>query len=75
MIIAFVIGRTFSRIRVGYYCDGLYCGAPLGLFDWSMLSQTILSGIENIALFGATALVMEYFYKQDFISKVEPENE
>lgn len=75
VITAFVIGRTFSRIRVGRYCEGLYCGAPLGLLDWDMLSQTLLSCAENIALFGATALVMEYFYKSKFISKVEPDNE
>ena len=71
IVLAFVFARTFSRIRVGPYCDGLNCGTPLGLLDWTMVSQTALGLAENIGLFGATALVLEYFIAKGYIMKME----
>lgn len=68
---AFVVAKSFSRIRVSYYCDNLYCGEPLGIMDWDMLQQLGLSSLENLALFGAVALVMEYFCDKGFISTNE----
>jgi hypothetical protein len=34
-----------------------------------MLNQSLLAGAENIALFGAAAVVMEYYYDRGFIEK------
>lgn len=44
-------------------------GAPLGYFDWSMIQQGALSGIESAALFGGAALAMEYCFRKGYISK------
>ena len=43
--------------------------APLGYFDFNMLSQASLNGVESAALFAATALAMEYCFDKQFISK------
>lgn len=68
---AFVVVRTLSRVRVPGYCTAapLDCGSPLGYFDWDMIQQLALNGLESVALFGAAAVAMELAYKKEFISK------
>ena len=68
---AFVVTRTLSRIRVPLYCTAapLDCGDPLGYFDYDMLQQLVLNGLESVALFGGAALAMEYAYSKKYISK------
>ena len=44
-------------------------GAPLGYFDWPMLTETALNGIESAALFGAAAVAMEFCFNHNLISK------
>lgn len=58
-IAAFTIARAVSGIRVSYYCEGLYCGEPLGILDWDMLKQLALSGSESLALFYGVALAVK----------------
>lgn len=69
VVAAFILAKSFGRVRVSYYCEGLYCGEPLGFLDWSMFQQAALSGIENLALFGAAALVVEYFCDRGYIDR------
>ena len=64
-----------------FYSSSAYClirlllqicnegGAPLGYFDWPMLTETALNGIESAAMFGAAAVAMEYCFNNNFISK------
>lgn len=68
---AFVLVRTLSRVSVPTYCTAapLDCGAPLGYFDWDMITQAGLNGIESAALFGAAAVAMEYCFSRKIISK------
>ena len=68
---AFVAVRTLSRVRVPGYCTAapLDCGDPLGYFDWNMLQQLLLNGIESVVLFGAAAAAMEFCYDRNWISK------
>mmetsp|Transcript_25518 Transcript_25518/g.43259 ORF Transcript_25518/g.43259 Transcript_25518/m.43259 type:complete len:207 (+) Transcript_25518:76-696(+) len=68
---AFVVVRTLSRVRVPEYCTAvpLTCGSPLSYFDWNMIQQLALNGLESAALFGAAAVAMEFAYKKEFISK------
>ena len=66
---AFVLAKLFSRIRTSYYCEGLYCGAPLGFMDWDMSRQFVLSAADNLALFGAMALVIEYACDRGYIRR------
>jgi hypothetical protein len=68
---AFVVVRTLSRIRVPDYCTAapLDCGAPLGYFDFNMIQQLALNGLESAALFGGAALAMEFAYNKGFIGK------
>lgn len=68
---AFVVVRTLSRIRVPTYCTAvpLDCGDPLGYFDYDMLGQLALNGLESAALFGGAAAAMEYAYDKKWISK------
>lgn len=68
---AFVVVRTLARVRVPGYCTAapLDCGAPLGYFDWNLIQQLGLNGVESAALFGAAALAMEIAYKKNFITK------
>ena len=68
---AFVVTRTLSRVRVPGYCTAapLDCGSPLGYFDYDMLVQLGLNGLESVALFGGAALAIEYAYKKKWISK------
>ena len=68
---AFVVTRTLSRIRVPLYCTAapLDCGEPLGYFDYDMLQQLVLNGLESVALFGGAALAMEYAYSKKLITK------
>ena len=68
---AFVIVRVLSKIQVPEYCSAapLDCGSPLGYFDWNMIQQGILSGVESAALFGAAAVAMDYCFQKGFISK------
>jgi hypothetical protein len=56
VIAAFVIAKTFSRVKVSYYCDGLVCGDPV---DFSMFQQSLLGGVENVILFVAVAIAIE----------------
>ncbi len=65
---AFILAKSFSRIRVSYYCDGLYCGEPLGFMDWTMVQQFSLSCFENLALFGAVAITLEYACFKGWVS-------
>ena len=44
-------------------------GDPIGYFDWNMIQQLALNGLESAALFGATAAAMEYAYSRNWISK------
>lgn len=44
-------------------------GSPLGYFDWTMIQQGVLSGIESVALFGAAAVAMEFCFRRGYISK------
>ena len=70
VIAAFVIAKTFSRVKVSYYCDGLVCGDPV---DFSMFQQSLLGGVENVILFVAVAIAIEalvsllYFLLQLFL--------
>ena len=68
---AFVVVRTLSRIRVpSYYTAApLECGDPLGYFDYDMIRQLFLNGLESAALFGGAALAMEYAYNRKWIEK------
>jgi len=68
---AFVITRTLSRIQVPSYCTAvpLDCGDPLGYFDYDMIQQLFLNGLESVAMFGGAALAMEYAYSKKWIGK------
>ncbi|KAL7476323.1 hypothetical protein ACHAW6_002194 [Cyclotella cf. meneghiniana] len=68
---AFVVVRTLSRVRVPGYCTAapLDCGDPFGYFDWDMIQQLLLNGLESVALFGAAAAAMEVAYARNWISK------
>ena len=68
---AFVFVRTLSRIQVPVYATAapLTVGDPLGYFDWNMLQQASLSGLESAALFGGAALAMDYAFEKGFIGK------
>jgi hypothetical protein len=44
-------------------------GEPLGYFDWNMLSQAGINGVESAALFWAAALAMDVCFSKGFISK------
>ncbi|KAL3787650.1 hypothetical protein HJC23_011798 [Cyclotella cryptica] len=68
---AFVVVRTLSRVRVPAYCSAapLDCGDPLGYFDWDMIQQLLLNGVESAALFGGAAAAMEVAYDRNWISK------
>ena len=68
---AFVAVRTLARVKVPEYCSAapLDCGDPLGYFDWNMIQQLALNGVESAALFGAAAVAMEYAYDRNWISK------
>ena len=68
---AFVAVRTLARVRVPGYCTAapLDCGDPLGYFDWDMLQQLLLNGIESVVLFGAAAAAIEFSYERNWISK------
>ena len=68
---AFVVVRTLSRVRVPGYCTAapLDCGDPIGYFDWNMIQQLLLNGLESVALFGAAAAAMEFAYGRGWISK------
>ena len=68
---AFVVVRTLSRVRVPSYCTAapLDCGDPLGYFDWDMIEQLALNGLESVALFGGAAAAMEFAYSEKWIGK------
>ena len=68
---AFVVTRTLSWVRVPSYCTTapLDCGDPLGYFDYDMIRQLALNGLESVALFGGAALAMEYAYSKKWIGK------
>ena len=68
---AFVVVRTLSRVRVPGYCTAapLDCGDPVGYFDWNMIQQLLLNGLESVALFGAAAVAIEFAYDKKWISK------
>ncbi|KAL3775125.1 hypothetical protein ACHAWO_001948 [Cyclotella atomus] len=68
---AFVVVRTLSRVRVPGYCTAapLDCGDPIGYFDWNMIQQLTLNGLESVALFGAAAAAMEVAYDRKWIGK------
>jgi len=71
----FIICRSVSRIRASAYCDGLICGAPLGFMDWDMLQAFAINSFEDLALFGAAALVLEYACEKGFVPFVkDPRN-
>ena len=70
---AFVLTRTLSNVQVSNTCQAvpLRCGEPLGYVDWNMLSQIAWNGIESAAMFGVTALAMDYAYEKGWINKFE----
>ncbi len=53
------------------FCDGMTVagGDPLGYFDFNMIQQLLLNGLESAALFGVTAAAMEYAYDRNWVSK------
>lgn len=69
---AFGIVRTLSRVRVSTMCSAapLDCGPPIGYFNWDMLGQVILSGLESVALFGSAAYAMEYCFQKQWIKRL-----
>ena len=58
-------------LKLTYFCNCFLFlgGEPLGYFDWEMLSQAGLSGVESAAMFGAAAAAMEYCFYRKIISK------
>lgn len=56
-----------SAIRVPY--TGLAGGDPLGYFDWSMILQATLNGLESAALFGAASIAIEAATRKGLISR------
>lgn len=68
---AFIFVRTLARIRVPTYCTAapLDCGDPFGYFDYDMIGQLILNGMESVALFGGAAYAMEVAYRKGWITK------
>ena len=46
-------------------------GAPIGYFNWSMLNQAIVQGIESAVLFGGAYLALDYAFSKGWISKFE----
>jgi hypothetical protein len=71
VVSAFVVVRTLSRIVIPNYCTALpiYCGTPFGYFDWYLLQQLTINGIESIVLFGTAQLAINYAISQKFVSK------
>ena len=45
-------------------------GAPLGYFNWSMLNQAVIQGIESVVLFGGVYVAIEYAFSKRWISKL-----
>mmetsp|Transcript_19558 Transcript_19558/g.23970 ORF Transcript_19558/g.23970 Transcript_19558/m.23970 type:complete len:241 (+) Transcript_19558:64-786(+) len=68
---AFILVRVLSKIQVSTSCLAapLTCGAPLGYFNYNMLNQAFLTGIESIALFGGAAYAMDFCFNKKLISK------
>ena len=68
---AFVILRTVSRINIPLYCTAvpLNCGSPLGVFDWNVLQQLAINGVESAVLFGFAALAVDIAIEKGYISK------
>ncbi|KAG7339561.1 hypothetical protein IV203_025102 [Nitzschia inconspicua] len=68
---AFVFTRTLSTIHVSDSCSAipLQCGQPLEYFDWNMIGQLLVNGIESAVLFGAAAWAMETAFSKGWISK------
>lgn len=68
---AFAILRTLSRLRIPGYCTAipLNCGEPLGIFDWGVLLQLAVNGVESAILFGFTALAIDIALEKGYISK------
>ena len=68
---AFIVVRTLARIRVPSYCTAapLDCGDPIGYFDYGMIGQLLLNGMESVALFGGAAIAMEVAYRKGWITK------
>jgi hypothetical protein len=46
-------------------------GAPIGYFNWDMLNQAVVQGVESAALFGGVYLALEYAFSKGWISKFE----
>jgi hypothetical protein len=44
-------------------------GAPLGYFNYEMLQQVGLQGVESAVLFGAAALAMDFAFRGGWVSK------
>lgn len=67
----FIVIRTLSRIIVPSYCTPipLSCGDPLNYFDYNMIYQLILNGLESVALFGVTAYAIDWTIQKKWISK------
>lgn len=68
---AFAILRTLSRLRIPGYCTAipLNCGEPLGIFDWDVLSQLAVNGLESALLFGFAALAIDIALEKGYISR------
>ncbi|KAL3804073.1 hypothetical protein HJC23_006464, partial [Cyclotella cryptica] len=61
---AFVVMRTLSRHIVV-----LLHWIVLGSFDWDMIQQLLLNGVDSAALFGAAAAAMKVAYNRNWTSK------
>lgn len=46
-------------------------GAPIGYFNWDMLNQAFVQGIESVVLFGGAYLGMEYAFEKGWISRFD----
>jgi len=44
-------------------------GGPFGYFDWAMIVQLILNGIESAAMFQAAASVVDFATEKGFLSR------
>ena len=68
---AFVVVRTFARMRVPIYCSEapLDCGEPFGYFDYDMIQQAMGGGVESVVMFGSAALAIEYCSDRKWIRR------
>jgi hypothetical protein len=71
IVMSFVIVRSTSRLIMPSYCTALplYCGSPMGYFDWTLLVQLLLNSIESYIMFQSTASALDASIERGFLSK------